>query len=177
MYPGEEHNIPHGSELDCCKLAKYGVVNTDTCHGARKLNQLLREEIQNLAIERGIITEDEQLTFQQDCHHHMRNVWIGAMNRILSKFLANLMQVDLGNIDSNLRVTTNFDTVLRAVDKLFSLSCKYAKGAGMEFRSWMDKYHPGAYIHKVEQTVGSRQDLTVEGASAIYMNRRYYVQF
>ena len=73
MYPGETHNIPHGSDLDLAKLA-YGVVNTDTCHGARKLNQLLREEIEKLAIEKGIDSEDEQLTFQQDCHHHMRNV-------------------------------------------------------------------------------------------------------
>ena len=107
----------------------------------------------------------------------MRNVWIGALNKSLSQHLTNLLQTDLDNIFSRLRVSTKFDAVLRAVDKCFSLPCNYPKGAGDEFKHWMRENHPGDLLVAVQQTSGSRQDLIVEGASAVYWNRRYYVEF
>ena len=57
------------------------------------------------------------------------------MNKVLSKYLAGLMREDLEHIDSMLRVTTNFDMVLRAANKEFSLSCNYCKGYGDEFKA------------------------------------------
>ena len=42
---------------------------------------------------------------------------------------------DLESIDSMLRVTTNFDIVLRAVDKKLSLSCNYHKCHGDGFKA------------------------------------------
>ena len=59
------------------------------------------------------------------------------MNKVLSKYLAGLMREDLEHIDSMLRVTTNFDMVLQAVDKEFSLNCNYCKGHIDEFNTWM----------------------------------------
>ena len=38
-------------------------------------------------------------------------------------------------------------------------------------------YHPGTLLLPVERSSESRQDLTVEGAGAVYMNRSYYVNF
>ena len=32
---------------------------------------------------------------RMDCHHHLRNVWIGALNKHLSKYLNKILQSDL----------------------------------------------------------------------------------
>ena len=72
-----------------------------------------------------------------DCHNHLRNVWIGAINKDISTHLSDLIQEDLDNIDSRLRVSTKFDVVLLAVDKEFSLCCNYAKGDGKAYLAWM----------------------------------------
>ena len=69
------------------------------------------------------------------------------------------------------------DAVLRAVDKEFSLPANYPKGHGNQFKYWLHKYHPGVLLVAVERTSGSRQDLAVQGAAAIYWNRKYYVEF
>ena len=41
----------------------------------------------------------------------------------------------------------------------------------------MGKNHPGALLLHVERASGSRQDLCVEGAGAVYWNRKYWVEF
>ena len=103
-----------------------------------------------------------------DCHNHLRNVWIGKMNKELSKFLKEVLGEDLDNIDSRWRITTNFALILIAIDKEFSLCCNYKKGDGETFLAWMHTYHPGAFLFPVERGLGSRQDFTVDGAGAVY---------
>tara|TARA_B110001452_G_scaffold254526_1_gene246183 strand:- start:236 stop:445 length:210 start_codon:yes stop_codon:yes gene_type:complete len=61
----------------------------------------------------------------------------------MNKVLSNLMKEDLESIDSMLRVTTNFDIVLRVADNEFLLCCNYRKGHGDEFKACIVKYHPG----------------------------------
>ena len=52
------------------------------------------------------------------------------------------------------------------------------KGDGDKFRAWREEYHPGSLVLPIERASGgSRQDLTVEGAGAVYINRRYYLEF
>ena len=41
----------------------------------------------------------------------------------------------------------------------------------------MEKNHPGTFLLHVERASGSRQDLCVEGAGAVYWNRQYWVEF
>ena len=69
------------------------------------------------------------------------------------------------------------DAVLHSIDKEFSLPENYPKGHGDVFKHWMKKYHPGALLVPVARASGSRQDLSVEGATAVYWNIRYYVPF
>lgn len=38
-------------------------------------------------------------------------------------------------------------------------------------------YHPGVLLGAVERTSGSRQDLAVEEAAAVYWKQKYYVEF
>ena len=85
--------------------------------------------------------------------------------------------MDLANINYCYRVTTSMESVLRAVDKEFSLPANYPKGHGDQFKHWLHMYHPGVLLVAVQRTSGSRQDLAVEGAAAIYWNRKYYVEF
>ena len=51
------------------------------------------------------------------------------------------------------------------------------KGHGDQFFHWMYHPHPGAHLLPVERASGSRQDLAVEGAGALFMNSPYYVDF
>ena len=70
------------------------------------------------------------------------------------------------------------EAVLRAVDKEFSLPANYPKGHGDQFKFWLKEYHPEVLLFiAVQRTSGSRQDLAVEGAAAVYWNQKYYIGF
>ena len=64
------------------------------------------------------------------------------------------------------------DTVLRAVDKEFSLPANYPKGHGAQFKHWLANNHPGALLVPAERSTGVRMDMSCEGAGAAYWNRR-----
>ena len=63
-----------------------------------------------------------------------------------------------------------FDSVLRAADKEFSLPANYPKGHGVLFKMRTETNHPGALLLLVERATGSRHNLAVKGAVAIYWN-------
>ena len=101
--------------------------------------------------------DDEQINvYTQDCHNHMRNVWIGAVTKRLSSYLNEILASDLEAIDFRYRVSTMFEAVLRAIDKEFSLPANYPTGHGDMFKHWLLKFHPGALLVPVTFTTGSR---------------------
>ena len=123
-------------------------------------------------------THQSSLRTTTDCWHHLRNVWFGAVIDQLGGHLANILGDDLGEIHWSLRVNTDVGCVLIAVEKYFGQSANYAKGKGSMFTDWMRRYHPGAYLYPVSRACGgSRQDIGVEGACAIFMNIPHYLQF
>ena len=75
------------------------MITTGTCNEARLTAKLLEKEIRTLCLEKGM-NEDEISIYLLDCFNHLRNVWIGAMDRDMSTHLSDLMQEDLDNIDS-----------------------------------------------------------------------------
>jgi hypothetical protein len=181
LFDASTHDIPASSELCFSKLNKGGTM-TDTCNAARKFNSKIAEHIREVckqkAIENGVeVTEVNVMVQQQDCHNHLRNVWIGAITKRMSAYLDELLACDLESIHFRYRVTTMMDAVLRAIDKEFSLPANYPKGHGDQFKHWLKLHHPGALLVPVERSSGSRQDLDVEGAAAVYWNRKYYVEF
>ena len=181
MFPEYEHTIPNAAKISISKLHNGGVVTTDTCNAARKVarslvNNIIEHEIQRRQEQR-IIAPKEIEIFRQDCHNHLRNVWIGWINKFLSKYLANLLEDDLSVLNNNLRVSTCYEQLLISVDKCFSLTCNYHKGCGDEFDRWLEKYHPGVLMMPVIRALGSRQDLTVQGSVPLYWNRKYYAEF
>ena len=173
MY-GDTHDIPSSDEMGLYKF-KDAVVMSDACNAARasseKIVDKIEEAIEFVATVEGV--EHEPSVLRMDCHHHLRNVWLKALNKHLSKYLNNILATDLKAIDFRYRVSTMFDSVLRSVDKEFSLPANYPKGHGDMFRLWMEKNHPDALLLPVERSTGSRHDLVVEGAAAVYWNRRY----
>jgi hypothetical protein len=145
---GLNHDIPSPAEMHISKL-EGGVINTDTCNAARRISLLLSESVEKAVKEKfvnnGGSSDMKPVTvLTQDCHHHMRNVWIGAVTKRLSTYLNEILTCDLNAIDFRYRVSTMFDAVLRAVDKEFSLPANYPKGHGSMFLHWLKSNHPGA---------------------------------
>ena len=61
------------------------------------------------------------IAIEVDCWHHLRNVWIGGMNKAVTKFLKKALKFDLNEIDRRLRVGTNIESLIRAVGKYYGL--------------------------------------------------------
>ena len=97
------------------------MITTDTCNTARKLSRLLVDKVVEAAqtklqaklAEGEVVDESQLLIMRADCHHHLRNIWIGAIVIRISKHLNNILSLDLANINFRYRVTTKMDAVLR----------------------------------------------------------------
>ena len=173
-YPGYQHNIPKDWGMDIGKLSSGGGLKSGTCNAARKTRRILVSKISEAATE---MNRECGNVLEVDCWNHLRNVWLGGMTKALSSYIRNIMINDLDSINARLHVSPKIEKILRAVDKEFSLTANYPKGHGELFRRWMETYHPCAAPFHVERTSGSRQDLCVEGAGAIYWNHKYRVEF
>ena len=73
----------------------------------------------------------------QDCHNHLRNVWIDTMTKHLSTYLNEVLASDLSGMNFRHCVSTLFDSVLQVVDKEFSLHVNHPKGDGNLFLHWL----------------------------------------
>ena len=62
-----------------------GLLIGDACNGQRETSNLLVKEVEKAVSEKtqesGSVTHISLLI--QDCHHHMRNVWIGVVTKTL----------------------------------------------------------------------------------------------
>ena len=75
-------------------------------------------------------------------------------------------------------VNTGVVSLLRACEKMFAKNAMYAKGDTVVFESWMKTYHRNTYLFPLARACGgSRQDLGVEGTSAVLWNIKYYVPY
>ena len=125
------------------------VVTADTCRGARLTSDYIIDEVVK-AVKEKIANEGSDnrdiVVLKQDCHHHLRNVWIGAIINHLSKFLNEMLVYDLDKMDFRYRVSTMMDAVLLVIDKEFSLPANYPKGHADQFLHWLKKNHPGVLM-------------------------------
>ena len=55
--------------------------------------------------------------YRQDCHNHLRNVWIGAVTKHLSTYLNEVLASDLSGINFRHRYSTMFDSCCRQLTK------------------------------------------------------------
>ena len=109
--------------------------------------------------------------YELDCHHHLYNVWIKGMEQSVSSYVRVIVTDSLEKIPPKLRVTCVYSAIARAWDKFFSLCANYPKGQGEHFAAWLRVNKPGTSLYHVVGTQGSRHDLCLIAAPAIYMNR------
>ena len=95
----------------------------------------------------------------------------------MSSTVKKCLNVSLCDVDSRLRVTANMKSILRALDKCFSLPANYPKGNGVEFKHWLEKYHKCDPLYPVQSSTGARNDMILEGAAAVYINGWLYKLF
>jgi len=89
--------IPDVDTINIKKLTD-GAVTTDTCNSAQKTRRILVEIVSQ--IDGGIVHE-------QDCFHHLRNVWINGIAKAVSAFMKDYLSDSLENISSFLRISTD----------------------------------------------------------------------
>ncbi len=150
--------VPSPDSIDITKLGKQGLIMTDSCNAAQKARCLLQYEIGGRV-------------YKLDCHHHLHNVWINGMEKCVSVFLRVVVSDSLELIPPELRVTCIFLAIARAWGKFFSLCANYPKGQGKHFAAWLRMNKPGTPLYHVVGPQGSRHDLCLMAAPAIYMNR------
>jgi len=94
---GSNQDIPSAAEMHISKF-EGGVINTDTCNDARLTSKLLAEAIEHAVSEKFVSGGDAErkpvTVLRQDCHHHMCNVWIGAVTKQLSSYLNEVLACD-----------------------------------------------------------------------------------
>jgi hypothetical protein len=88
-YPELLESIPSPDGIEIKKLGQHGLIMTDSCNAAQKVRRLLQYEIG------GII-------FEFDCHHHLCNVWIKGMKKLVSVFLRVVLSDSLEQIPPEL---------------------------------------------------------------------------
>ena len=66
------------------KLARGGIMTSDTCNTARKIRVLLCKNIEEVAKEKGY-NDSEINVLEVDCCNHLRNVWFGGMIKHINK--------------------------------------------------------------------------------------------
>ena len=71
--------IPDPDSINIDKLGDGGTITTDTCNAAQKVCRLLVEYIN------GTVNE-------QDCMHHLKNVWINGVAKAVNKYLTEFLQ-------------------------------------------------------------------------------------
>jgi len=109
--------------------------------------------------------------WEQDYHHHLRNVWFKAMEKALTKNLNEILKDDLDEIASELCANTSFSAIARAYDKGFSRNANYVKGFGEDYAPWLKKNKPKEPMYHVYNSQGLRHDLCLLAVPAIYLNR------
>ena len=150
--------IPSPEGISMTKLGKHGVVMSDACNAAQATWRALQVIIGGV-------------TYVIDCFHHLRNTWIKGMDKEVTEKLRTILADSLEEIPSELWVTCVISALCRAWDKFFSLSCNYPKGKGEHWAAWLNHNRPGIPLYHVEGAQGSRHDLCLMAAPAIYMNR------
>jgi hypothetical protein len=128
--------IPQSNELTLTKLAKDGMVSTDTCNTARKTQRLLCEVIRKLCFEKWLM-QDEINVLENDCWNHLQNVWFGAVVKEPSSHLGKELQNDLNEIHQILRVTTDPNAIFWAIEKILGETANYTKGSGSKYYDYM----------------------------------------
>jgi len=168
--------LPIGDDMHPSRMLG-GTLEHDTCSTAQLTGEKLADLFLESARERGL-REDELKIYQGNCWNHLRNVWLGAVEKYLDKKLQDIMKNDLALIPPHLRVTCNLGELNRQVDKECNVTCNYKKGHGDEYQDYKEEFHPGKrWLPVIRALGGTRQDGSFEAALPIYDQRQDILNF
>ena len=188
MFPGQSHSIPEAEKFALRRLGGGGALSNDTCNQALALRRVLVDKIAKEVKEDvgseawAAMSPAEKArrvrTHEIDCWNHQRCVWLGAGASAATAFLKLKLEESLAQFSSFSRISPDVSNLVRAVYKEFHLEGEYSKGKGnKEFGEWMRRKYPKVFWLSCERADGARQDLDFEGCVAIFVNRKYYVEF
>ena len=179
-FPTCEHDIPDGDEINMAKFIS-GRVTVNNCNAARKLGEQLVEKIEEAAAEcqrAPMLANDVEMKIEvEPCQHYQRNICLDGASNEMSKHLKNTLVANNVVLKGGLRVHMDIPSLNHAAHKYFSLTCDYLKGKGNQFKSCMEKNHPGVLLVYVMNGKGSRQDVCVNAAPCFCMNYPCWVEF
>ena len=112
-----------------------GIAISDGCNRAQLTSGIIVEAVEQAMEEQAEIGGfDTSVSIVWiNCHHDAHNVWIKELKKILCKYLNTVTEYDLKVIDCQYCVSIQFDVVLQAVDKEFSVPANYPKGHDVMF--------------------------------------------
>ena len=97
---GDTCGVPSSASMGLTK-PNDAVITSDTCNGARFSSELVQARVEEaIKAQADLKSVDyEALLVRMGCHHHLHNVWIGTLNKYLSKCLTKILKADLNAID------------------------------------------------------------------------------
>ena len=115
-HPDFQHDTPPSSdwlrdEHTVGKLGSDGAATADACNAVRKTTCLLGDEIIKAA---EAMNFSETLALPVDCWNHMQCIIIAGGTNAMAKHLREKLVDALEVIDSNLRVSTSLERIMRA---------------------------------------------------------------
>ena len=118
--------IPKPSSRCVSKLLK-GMVSTNTCNTAQLTWSRIIEHIYRIWCDRDMSKSNLKI-LEGSCFNHLHNVWIGAIEKILSRKVTQILVEELALIPPHLLVRRNIGNVCQCVDKEFNFTANYHKG-------------------------------------------------
>lgn len=186
-HPDEPWTGPNPEQICLGRLAGGGAIMSDTCNTAQKVQDLLEEKIaaefeEIVGREKWEAMSEaerkhETRVHKLQCWQHMRNIFLKHMSAAQAKHVANELKPWLDAFTSWERMSTDFDSLLRAAYKEFHQGNAYYKGKGREFWAWLRTNHPKIFAMRFERAEGGRQDLDYDAALPLYAMRPHMIEF
>ena len=130
MFPNDPSlldEIPVPNRLGLERLASEKAwILTDGCPTTTLFCKLFKEHIQSVAEHMGM-TPEQIVIYEMDCFQHLRCVWAGRVTIACGDYLNGILDDDLNEINSLLRVSTDIGALCIAVEKFFGLQANYKK--------------------------------------------------
>ena len=178
---------PDPEALGLHRLTEHTTLVSDTCNAARAAKRLLAEMCEASAQTQigdeawQAMGEAERrskvATYLGDCSGHLRNIVINAMMIKATEYLNAELADDLSTFSSFDRVSLEGIDWIRAAYKEFHGGGEYAKGKGREFIAWLHEHHADAFFMPLENTHGTRMDISFDGMVPIFANRKLMAEF
>ena len=144
MVPNMPHlleQVPNPNKINISWEIRCGMSH-DTCNTACSLGDKCADKVISLAKEECPSCTD-YFVYQNNCFHHLWNIWLDAVESCLAEKLEAHLKHDLDLIPSHLHDACCLSELLWQVDKEYSETSNYMKGHGRDFKDWRILYHPG----------------------------------